>query len=222
VLTLGEAQPRVSAGQFADRDLGFQLAEVRAQAIVQALAEREVRVGVGAVHVEAVRQREDRVVPAGGGEPEEEPGPFRQIDAAERDLTGRDPPPYRHRRVESERLVDRVRYEPGLRDNLPPAARLLEQPPDSVADEARRRLVAREGQREQDGGDLVKRKPPGILAMDGEQFAGSGKASAATTSNSVAPDTASSSLAVVAWMAGTMAWTRFMLNARAAGLRSLT
>ena len=52
-------------------------------------------------------------------------------------------------------------------------------------------------------------------------LAGSGKASAATRSNSVWPATASSSRAVVASMVGIIAVTRFMLNARAAGLRSL-
>ncbi len=52
-------------------------------------------------------------------------------------------------------------------------------------------------------------------------LAGSGNASAATRSNSVSPATASSSRAVVASMVGIMAVTRFMLNARAAGLRSL-
>ena len=51
-------------------------------------------------------------------------------------------------------------------------------------------------------------------------LAGSGKASAATRSNSAAGPTASSSRAVVASMTGTRALTRFMLNARAAGLRS--
>ena len=51
-------------------------------------------------------------------------------------------------------------------------------------------------------------------------LAGSGKASAATRSNSGSSLTASSSRAAVASMAGIMAVTRFMLNARAAGLRS--
>src|SRR6201992_1200700 len=51
-------------------------------------------------------------------------------------------------------------------------------------------------------------------------LAGSGKASAATRSNSPWPATASSSRAVVVSIVGTMAVTRFMLNARAVGLRS--
>ena len=51
-------------------------------------------------------------------------------------------------------------------------------------------------------------------------FAGSGNASAATRSNSSRPATASSSRAVVASIAGIIAWIRVMLNARAAGLRS--
>jgi hypothetical protein len=51
-------------------------------------------------------------------------------------------------------------------------------------------------------------------------LAGSGKASAATRSNSGRPATASSSRAVVDSMVGTIAVTRFMLNARAVGLRS--
>src|SRR6202050_1764133 len=50
--------------------------------------------------------------------------------------------------------------------------------------------------------------------------AGSGKASAATRSNSAASATSSSSFLVVASMAGIIAVTRFMLNARAAGLPS--
>ena len=52
-------------------------------------------------------------------------------------------------------------------------------------------------------------------------LAGSGNASAATRSNSAASPTSLSSRAAVASMAGIMAVTRFMLNARAAGLRSL-
>ena len=52
-------------------------------------------------------------------------------------------------------------------------------------------------------------------------LAGSGNASVSTRSNWVASPTASSSRAVVASMAGIIAVTRFMLNARAAGLRSL-
>ena len=51
-------------------------------------------------------------------------------------------------------------------------------------------------------------------------LAGNGKASAATRSNSASPATASSRRAVVASIVGTMAVTRFMLNARAVGLRS--
>ena len=51
-------------------------------------------------------------------------------------------------------------------------------------------------------------------------LAGSGKASAATRSNSGAPSIASSSRVAVASMVGIIAVTRFMLNARAAGLRS--
>src|SRR5215472_12110781 len=52
-------------------------------------------------------------------------------------------------------------------------------------------------------------------------LAGSGNASVSTRSNSSWPATASRSRAVVASMAGIIAVTRFMLNARAAGLRSL-
>ena len=52
-------------------------------------------------------------------------------------------------------------------------------------------------------------------------LAGSGNASASTRLNWAASPTASSSRVVVASMAGIIAVTRFMLNARAAGLRSL-
>ena len=46
-----QPQARIAAGECGDRDLGFQLPEVRAQAVVQALAERQVARGVGPVHV---------------------------------------------------------------------------------------------------------------------------------------------------------------------------
>jgi hypothetical protein len=41
------SQVRIAAGEFGDRDLSLQPAEVRAQAVVQALAEGQVPVGIG-------------------------------------------------------------------------------------------------------------------------------------------------------------------------------
>ena len=54
VLVRRQPQPGVAAGQFGHRDLRLQLAEVRAQAVVQALAEGQVAFGVGPVLVELV------------------------------------------------------------------------------------------------------------------------------------------------------------------------
>jgi hypothetical protein len=138
---------------------------------VDALAEREVVVGVLARRVEPVRVREDVAVAAGRGEPQEELRPLGQVDAAERDRPRGDPPPSRHRGVEAQRLVDRAGDQVAVgRDRLP-ARTLLQQPPDEVAHQVVRRLVAGEGEREQDRGDLLVVERLRVLVMDGEQSA---------------------------------------------------
>ena len=69
LLVRHQRQARVAAGEFGQRDLRLELAEVRAQAVVQALAEGQVAFGVGPVQVEPVRFGERGPVAAGGGQP---------------------------------------------------------------------------------------------------------------------------------------------------------
>jgi len=81
LLVRREAQAGVAASEFGHGDLGFQLAQVRAQAEVQALAERQVPVGVGAVQVKFIGPVERGGVPAGRGQPEEQLGASRDRHA---------------------------------------------------------------------------------------------------------------------------------------------
>jgi hypothetical protein len=74
-----QPQPGVAAGQFGHRDLRLQLAEVRAQAVVQALAEGQVAFGVGPAQVDYIRLAEGRGVPARGCQPQEQASPFGQV-----------------------------------------------------------------------------------------------------------------------------------------------
>jgi hypothetical protein len=70
-------QAGVAAGECGDCDLSsFQLPEVRAQAVVQALAESEVASGVRPVHVKPIRLADGRSIPARGRQPQEELGPL--------------------------------------------------------------------------------------------------------------------------------------------------
>ena len=86
-----QAQPGIAAGELGHRELGFQAAEVGAQAVVQALAEGQVPVGVGAVRVEGVGLGEGGRVPARGGQPQEQPGARGQLVAGQGDRAGSDP-----------------------------------------------------------------------------------------------------------------------------------
>ena len=67
VLPVDELQPGEAAGYVLHGDAGFQLAEASAEAVVQALTERKMGVGVGPERIEVVRIREDCGIPAGGG-----------------------------------------------------------------------------------------------------------------------------------------------------------
>jgi hypothetical protein len=76
-----EPQARIAAGECRDRDLSFQLSEVRAHAVVQALAEGQVASGVGPVHVEHIRLAEGRRILPRGRQLQEEPGPLGEVHA---------------------------------------------------------------------------------------------------------------------------------------------
>jgi hypothetical protein len=171
-LAAGQAQAREPAGQLLERQLRLQPAEAGPWAVVHPAAEREMVGDVGPVEVEPLRLGEDAGVPAGGGEPEEQPGALGQRHAADRDRPGGDPPPDRDRRVEPERLLDCCRDQPPVVRNRVPARRVLQQPARQVADQAGGGLMAGEAQREQDRGDLPECEPPGVLVVDRQQVAG--------------------------------------------------
>jgi hypothetical protein len=74
-LVWGQLQAGVAPGEFGHRDLGLQLAEVRAQAVVQALTEGQVAFGVRSVQVELAGLVERCFIPARRGQPQEQSGP---------------------------------------------------------------------------------------------------------------------------------------------------
>ena len=121
-LVLDQPELRPALDQPGERQPRLELAEARARAVVDALAERQVVVGVLARRVEAVGLGEDVGVAAGRGEPEEELRALGQLDAAERHRARGDPPPDRHRGVEAQRLVDRAGDQRRGRRRPPPSA----------------------------------------------------------------------------------------------------
>ena len=66
----------VDRGELGHGDLRFQLAEVGAETVVQALAERQVPVGVRTAQVELIGPAERGGVAARGGQPQEDAGAF--------------------------------------------------------------------------------------------------------------------------------------------------
>ena len=170
-LVLDQPQLRPALDQPRERELRLELAEARAGAVVDALAEREVVVGVLARGVERVGLGEDVGVAPGRREPEEQLRALGQVDAAERRRLRGDPPPHRHRGVVAQRLVDRAGDQLAVGHDRLPARSVLQQPPDQVADQVVRRLVAGEREREQDRGDLLVGERLGVLVVDGEQRA---------------------------------------------------
>ena len=62
LLALHERQPREPPRELLERQLGLELAEARAQAVVDAAAEREVAASVVAVEVEGVGVRGGQVL----------------------------------------------------------------------------------------------------------------------------------------------------------------
>ena len=170
--SVDEPQLRPALDQPGEREPRLELAEARARAVVDALAEREVSGGRsrarGSKRSGSGKTSASR---PGRGEPEEELRALGQLDAAERRRARGDPPPHRHRGVEAQRLVDRAGDQLRVGDDRLPARAVLQQPPDQVADQVVRRLVAGEGEREQDRGDLLVAERLGVLVVDGEQRA---------------------------------------------------
>ena len=105
------------------------------------------------------RGRRRRPVPALRRQPQEQLGPSGRSTPPI--VTGRvvDPAPHRHRGVVSQRFLDSRGDEVRLPGDAGPPRRVLQQPAHGVADQAGGGLVPGEGQREQDGGDLLAGKP---------------------------------------------------------------
>src|SRR5215831_18221007 len=80
-LARNEPEARKAMCELLEGDACLELAQVGAQTVMQALAEGEVLVGVGAAEIEAFWIGEHRGVAVGSGEPEEQLGPRGQIDA---------------------------------------------------------------------------------------------------------------------------------------------
>jgi hypothetical protein len=107
LLAPDQLQAGVTAGELAHGDLGFELAQVRAEAVVQALTEGQVLVRGLAVQVELIWPVEYGRVSSRGGQPQEEPGPRRQVNPGQAGGASGDPPPRRYRRIVAKGLFDR-------------------------------------------------------------------------------------------------------------------
>ena len=140
-LARDQTQVRLTAGEPGHGDLGFQPAEVRAQAVLQALAERQVPVGVAAVQVERVW--------VGEGCASRPAAPSHRNSRAP---VGRSCPARVIGRVVTRRqtgtdgsyrkgLLDRGRDQGRVCGDRGPAAGLLQQAADRVADQAGGGLV---------------------------------------------------------------------------------
>src|SRR5215831_20577518 len=88
-----ESQTREAVYQGIERELRLQSAKRGAQAIVDTLAKGEGLGRVRAAQIERLGLCENGGVAAGGGEPEEELGAFRQVNSTQRDGTLCHPPP---------------------------------------------------------------------------------------------------------------------------------
>src|SRR5215207_307423 len=129
-------------------DAGLQPGERRAEAEVDAVAERYVLVRVLAADVERIRVLEDALV-AGGR-------------AAPRDNRG----------IASQGLLDGVLDQGRVLPEFIPQSRLSEQLAEAVQDQVRRCLVAREREAVADAHNLVKAEVFLVLSPDPQQVAG--------------------------------------------------
>lgn len=105
-LIFGEPQPRITTRQFRQRELGFQLSEIGAEAVMRSESEREMPGRVGTARVEPLRLTEDRPVSPGRREPQEKPSAFRQVHSCDSDGPRGDSAPHGHRRVVTQGLLD--------------------------------------------------------------------------------------------------------------------
>src|ERR1700686_100178 len=90
---LDQSQTREAVCQAVERELRLKFAQRGAQAIVNALAKGEGLGRVRAAQIERLGLRKDGGVAAGGGEPEEELGAWRQVNSPQRNgMLGHAPP----------------------------------------------------------------------------------------------------------------------------------
>ena len=171
LLVLHQRQAREAPRELRERQLGLELAEARAQAVVDAAAEGEVAAGLSRSRSKASGSgKTDGSRPAAASQ-RKSLAPAGSSTAADARRPRRHAPPDADRGIEAQRLLDRGRDRAPGRPPRAPSARVLEQAPHEVADEVVRRLVAGEAQREADRGDLVEREGLGVLVVDVDQRA---------------------------------------------------
>ena len=124
--------------------------------------------GLPAADVEPVRLGEHGRIAVGRPDTDQHVGVRGQRHALQLDRLGGPAPPVDHRRVVAQHLLDRARDQPWVRAQRRPAVPVLQQPPQRVAEQVGRRLVAGQQQPEQDRRDLllVQRLTPLVRRVD--------------------------------------------------------
>ena len=166
------SQVREALGEFFEDDLGLEPRERGAEAEVDAVAEREVLVGVGAVEVDRVGVAEDGLVTVRGPEQEQQVRVLGEVGAGDvRGAVG-DALPGEDGRDEPQQLLDGGRDQLGVVAQRLDAPRLRQQLGQPGAEQRRGRLVAGEQLRVDEARDLLARERAVTLEVDAREVTG--------------------------------------------------
>jgi hypothetical protein len=142
---------------------------VHPDADVRPVRERDVLARVVPPHFEAIRVRERRRVAVGGGDRDAHELAAADAGAHQLDPGGRVPVDDRGGRLEPQRLLDRVRQQPGLLQHERELVRVGEEVPDRVGDHALGRLDAAEQEHRGVGDDPFALQAAGLTGRGGEE-----------------------------------------------------
>ncbi len=155
----GQPHPGEAGDERGERDLRLQPGQPGPEAVVDAVAERQVR-AAGAPDVEDVGVLGPRGVAPRRGQRDQHLDPGRHGRAGDRHVAGRVAEGrVGDRRVVPQQLLDGLRHERGVGDEGLPLLTVLEESGDAVADEAGRRVVPGDDELEEGREQLLAGEP---------------------------------------------------------------
>ena len=162
----GAGQRRHAFGQPAQRHLGLEPGQRRAQAVVDAGGEGEVAGCLRAVEVRRIGFGEDGRVPAGAGQQQRHPVTGSEPLSGELGLDVGDPVGHLDRRVEPQHLLGGGTGHAGVVPQPGPQLRAVQQRRDRVPDQVHGRLEAGDEQQVAHDHEVVLGHPPVALGRD--------------------------------------------------------